>query len=492
MPDARLDLEVTINGVQYVAKGLDEIAGKSADVGKSAGKSAPKVGTLQTSLEGMSKGAMAASQAQNAMAQLMAGNFVGAFRSATVACKALWTAMMSNPLTALIAGITAASAAIYIIWQRHEKAAEAARKQAKAERELKESVAELLGQDELSVKASNAKQAAQRGDIAYLEKMRDQYRDLVEMQKKFVGHGIEMEDYSKLVASMNIYQDAIDELTAAREKDKAAEQAAAEQAKANLDDQISKEKQLAWEKSQDDEASLEATQNDIARERELYGIKDEMNRLLIRRKQLLQDMENLNPDDGGENDRKRLVTEQEIWKIDQDILKLKDDAKKTTDTEGENRKTAADDLKGVEETITTEKKTQLTLAERTEARIRAMKGLDPLKGDEAATKPFDTPDQMANDAGERILWMIVNSPAYSDAMRTAALSKLAEMDPEKYGKYIPKEPEKVPGAAPGEGGNAPNLPGGGGAGVDGGIGSALKSALSQTEKLLSDIKTAVW
>ena len=385
MSDARLDLEVTIDGVEYVAKGLDDVASKSKTVGTTAAAAAPQSRTLSGALTGLSSGAMAANHAQNALAQLMAGNVVGAFKSATAACKALWTAMMSNPLTAFLAGATAAASALYVLYQRHVKAAEAAKAQADAQRQLNDEIAGIGGKDQNSVKQAMAEEAAKRGDLEWLTKMRDKYREVAAYKENLARGGIiDAAEYQAAIDSLGIYQSAIDGIAAATEMAAAAEQAASIQALSDYDEQISKAKELAWAQERDDEAALAAAQKEIALERELYGVKDEMQRLLIRRRQLLREMEQLNPDEGAGTDKQRLLVENEIWKIDKDILRIKDDAKTVTETEAKNRKTAAGDLKTAEENVTAQKQAQLTLAEKTAARMAAMAagtlGADGLAG----------------------------------------------------------------------------------------------------------------
>lgn len=223
MSDARLDLEVVINGTQYVAKGLDDIADASRRVGSSASATSSQTKVLTSAITGLSQGASAANAAQSAFANLMEGNFVGAFRAATVAVKGLWTAMLSNPVTALIAGITALAAAGYAMATMHERAAEAAREQARAEKELLDEAARIKHTDSVSVHQEIAKSAVNKGDMETLEKMRNKLREVVAEQEKLVTvWGFSTDKLQEAQAHLDVYNNAIDEL-AKRTADAAAE-----------------------------------------------------------------------------------------------------------------------------------------------------------------------------------------------------------------------------------------------------------------------------
>jgi len=172
MSDAKLDLEVVIEGTGAAARGLDGVADSSGRIGRAAGGVAPEVGKLSSAVNGLTRGASAANAAQSTMAQAMAGNFVGAFRSATVAVKGLWTAMLSNPLTAILAIVGAVVAGV-VAYVSHVKAAAAeARKAYRETRDFEENVKRVRGTDAKSKNIAFITEAEGSGDVAGLERER--------------------------------------------------------------------------------------------------------------------------------------------------------------------------------------------------------------------------------------------------------------------------------------------------------------------------------
>lgn len=103
---------------------------------KAAGKEAA---VTSGALGGLRSGTVAASSASLAFSRLMRGDFVGAARAATMAVNSIWSAILSNPYAAMaVVAITALAG--LVTW--HKKAADAAREQARAQRELND---EILG-----------------------------------------------------------------------------------------------------------------------------------------------------------------------------------------------------------------------------------------------------------------------------------------------------------------------------------------------------------
>lgn len=353
MSDARLDLEVVINGTGTAASGLDSVAAASSRVGKAAAITTAESRVLTSTISGLSRGAQAAGAAQTAWAQLMAGNLVAAARSATAAIRIMWAAMMSNPVTQIIAGITALVAAGYGLVKWHERAKEAALKQAEAQRQLNDEIARTTGMDPLSIKSEVADRLVRAGDMEKLKQLRDRYAELAKISEDYyraTGQG--KERFEELTATANMYAKAVEKTGEAIQEaaDKDAE--ATKEALANAAEKLAAERQLAWEKKRAAEQDLETTRQNISDEEELWTAKSKIEELEIRRAQLLRDLSLMPTNEGDEESEKaRLLKAHEIKGVERDILRLKEEAAKATADEGARRATDAAALAKQEELL---------------------------------------------------------------------------------------------------------------------------------------------
>lgn len=201
MADARLDLEVGLDGDQQAAAGLDRVAKATTEVRDSAwgarqahedwvkgyrnetfSEMAEKIKRVShvtrktnPSLKWMGEGftsangaaidlsgtlgslrhtTVAAQQAQLAFAMAMRGNFVGAARAATAAVATLWKVIKANPYVAVIG---AAIGLLVGLVRWHGNAARAAREQKAALQELDDQIMGMAGHDAPSVIGEAAK-----------------------------------------------------------------------------------------------------------------------------------------------------------------------------------------------------------------------------------------------------------------------------------------------------------------------------------------------
>lgn len=353
MSDARLDLEVVINGTQYVAKGLDDIADASKRVGKAASVTTGETRVLTSAIAGLSRGAVAAQAGSNALAQLIAGNFVGAFRSATTAVKMLWAAMWSNPITALVAGVAALAGGLFLLMQRHANAADAAQEQAKAERELLAEIEKMKGTDPLSVKKASADSAAQRGDLDYLKKMVASYRELVAERESFTKWtgGLGMDALQEAVDALNVYEEAIRNVEQAT-KDSAV---STENETRTIEDQIAKEKELAAAKEARAAADLSGFREDVGRAKQLEQAKDDLSRAELERKFILEDFAKIAPGGGSAGDLAWEKNAEALRKKELEIAEIKTKAAEATAAEGRRRLLDAAELRAQEAAVAAQK-----------------------------------------------------------------------------------------------------------------------------------------
>lgn len=218
MADARLDLEVVIDGADKAAKGLDDVSDSSNALRKASAVAGSDTDNLSAAFNGLTRGASAANAAQSAMAQLMAGNFVGAFKAATVAVRGLWTAMISNPYTLVAAAIATAISSL-VLWKRHVD--EVKRAQDEAARSMRNFVDDLnrsRGAGPLDFLSRQISDAEQSGDVNALVDARDAQAKKEETlfnRARILGASVaggNEEDRSRAEEARRSWQDAKDAL----------------------------------------------------------------------------------------------------------------------------------------------------------------------------------------------------------------------------------------------------------------------------------------
>ena len=234
MANAVLEMEVDLGGTDKAAsQGLDAVAKSSAGVGRAASVTTSSTSTLTSTIGGLSSGALAANAAQTALAQLMSGNFVGAFKSAAVAVKSLWGAMLSNPITAIIAGIAAAGLAVVAYMNHVKAAAEEQRKINAGVRDFKQLMSELAGTDTISNNAAYIANQEKTGSTDGLKEWRDKTKANTDaLAAKAMSEGMKaqlnpkderqqeaaarsLEIYQKSIAILGMYEEAIARVDAA-------------------------------------------------------------------------------------------------------------------------------------------------------------------------------------------------------------------------------------------------------------------------------------
>lgn len=201
--DARLDLEVVIDGTETAANGLDRVSKSGRSVGSGVGSGANSAQGAVDGLEGavgtLVKTSVAASRAQNALAQAMSGNIVGAATSAAGSVRSLLSALSGNVWTAAVGVVAAAGTALINYLERMNEKARATREQLQLIRDMGASAgrsfAAIEGTDPISV-ARKDSAAAMRPDQAILgynvskklyEDAKKEYLDLLEQQRKWVS-----------------------------------------------------------------------------------------------------------------------------------------------------------------------------------------------------------------------------------------------------------------------------------------------------------------
>ena len=207
---------------------------------KVVGKEA--VGTAGA-LGGLRHGTVAASSASLAFSRLMKGDFVGAARAATMAVNSLWSAILSNPYAAM--AVVAITALVGLVtW--HKKAADAAREQARAQRELNDEILGAVGHgttDVLSEKAAGLTDAelkaardARASDVEKKEaiaretgqrKIQGPGWHLINGKRKYKSQGVldneakeRMQEYQESASALRVYNEELNRRTAAEKRAK--------------------------------------------------------------------------------------------------------------------------------------------------------------------------------------------------------------------------------------------------------------------------------
>lgn len=205
---------------------------------KAAGKEA--IGTAGA-LGGLRHGTVAASSASLAFSRLMRGDFVGAARAATMAVNSLWSAVLSNPYAAMaVVAITALAG--LVTW--HKKSADAAREQARAQRELNDEILGAVGHgtaDVLSAKAAGMSDAdlrkARDARLDEIEENEVRAREtgqraiqgpgwhLIDGKRKYKSRGTldseakeSMREYQESASALRSYNEELERRTAAEKR----------------------------------------------------------------------------------------------------------------------------------------------------------------------------------------------------------------------------------------------------------------------------------
>lgn len=354
MADARLDLEVALEGDQQAAAGLDRVADSSKNISTEATRATKPAGELSGAIKNIGQESRGAQLLAKAYAQLMRGDFSGAVRSAAGAVKALWDVMLANPLTAVLVGITAAVAGLKLLMDWHDAAKERAKEHRLEISALGDELNEVLyGTVSENVK-KNVGRMTSEGDREGLTKGKEG-REKVNYQLavqavnlknnidnlKVGGFGKEkeqrekeerVEQYRDVLAQMRDNKAAIQEYKRGiNELDKAEQKRANAAADRNAKELADKKKLVAEQEKlmqkelerlqdmQTGEGDLKAKGVGYARERALSGAPDKIAELEMRRKFLEKDLGGLVSNSSLEAESKRLDIKQEIWRIDQQI-----------------------------------------------------------------------------------------------------------------------------------------------------------------------------
>ena len=430
MADARLDLEVALDGDQQAAAGLDKVAGSAESVStsteglnnnlgpladmfkKARAESDALQGGLKTagqstenmasSTADLTKATFAAHSASRAYSQLMSGNFVGAARSAAMAVRGLWAVMLANPFTAVLAGIAAAVANLKLLMDWHDRAKERAKEHRLEISRLGDELNAVLygtpsenasrnvgglgrGQLEAGIEA---RQKANERLAAEARKLKSAIDDI-----KVGGFGSEKEQKAKdelivqyrdlldqmrdNLAVVGIYEKAIEDLDNAEAK---RAQAAADRNAQELADKkkLVAEQEKLMEKElehlrnmQMAEGALKTKAETYSRERKLAGAPDKIAELEMKKRFLAEDWGKLISNTSTEAESKRLDIRQEMWRIDQQIT---EERKKQAEAEAkgaDSAKTAAAEKLAV--TSDPRIKPENDLLQRSMARMKAMR-----------------------------------------------------------------------------------------------------------------------
>ena len=324
MADARLDLEVVIEGTGAAARGLDGVADSSGRIGRAAGGVAPEVGKLSSAVNGLTRGASAANAAQSAMAQFMAGNFVGAFRSATVAVRGLWTAMWSNPLTAIMAGIALAASAVVLWSNRAKKAAEEAAEKAKEHLDILRQIKEIKGEDPASIRLREVEKYASNPAMVDFGIENEQSKvDYWSAQAESASKAVSVNTDKGKRESLESFRD----FALAQLKESQDVLDAWKEAKKNISEAKQLEKETKSEAKPDaretplerlirlqlEDIAERAARRDLDRRKSIDKESDPIRKLQMQRKYLLQDMES--ESDGV----KRIAIEEKIYELEKRI-----------------------------------------------------------------------------------------------------------------------------------------------------------------------------
>lgn len=177
MADAQLDLEIQLDGAETTADGLNKVAAAEVGVTKNTIATASTTSVLSSAVSGLSRGAIAATAAQNAFSQVMAGNFVGAARSAATAIKALWGALAGNPFTIVMAAVAAAGLALVSFIKYQKDAAQSAKDHAKEMAGLRDELNLLKFGSVSDNVAENIENMKASGDVGGLVKSKQARKD---------------------------------------------------------------------------------------------------------------------------------------------------------------------------------------------------------------------------------------------------------------------------------------------------------------------------
>jgi hypothetical protein len=139
--------------------------------------------------------------AHEAVAKAMRGDLVGAAQSAASAVKALWSVVLSNPLTALVAVLAAVALAMYKWTQSQKEAAEAARSHAIEVSKLQKSLDDLTLGTFMEGVGKTIKQMVSTKDMQALKD------ELAEQEKQFKQNAEAAQEYVDKLAGMNKPED---------------------------------------------------------------------------------------------------------------------------------------------------------------------------------------------------------------------------------------------------------------------------------------------
>lgn len=159
------------------AKAMGVIAVSGGDVNKALAAASGQSATYSSSISGALNVTRGFNAAQSALAQALGGNFVGAARSATVATKSFNAALAANPILIFAGAVAGAALAVKDVVDRmNEYKSEMASIRAEHEA-FARSVAEMEGNDPISVARRSLDEQAGRG-IAGRNNIQNQRADI--------------------------------------------------------------------------------------------------------------------------------------------------------------------------------------------------------------------------------------------------------------------------------------------------------------------------
>lgn len=135
--------------------------------------------------------------AHEAVAKAMRGDLVGAAASASTAIKNLWSVVLSNPLTALVAVLAGAALAMYKLVQSQKAAADAARSHAAEVSKLQAALDDLTLGTFMEGVGKTIKQMVSSKDVQALKD------ELAEQEKQFKQNAEAAQEYVDKLAGMN-------------------------------------------------------------------------------------------------------------------------------------------------------------------------------------------------------------------------------------------------------------------------------------------------